>query len=133
MYALNEFKGKVDMGTKKWHPMLIKLMNFAVNDPKLARKLVKEHPEVLNLRTAIGETALHYLAIENYSDAVQLLIDLGADVNVENEFGKTVLHEAIICDAQPTIAILKSAGAKDNGKHGTARPFKFVKKKTVQE
>src|SRR3954470_25039144 len=78
-----------------WHPLLVKLMQLAVGNPKLARKLVKDHPEVLNLRTGLGETALHYLAVENYADAVELLIDLGADVNVKNEFGKSALQEAI--------------------------------------
>ena len=32
-----------------WHPLLVKLMQFAVGDPKLARKLVKDHPEVLTI------------------------------------------------------------------------------------
>jgi ankyrin repeat protein len=94
-----------------WHPLLIKLIQFAVRDPKLARKLVKEHPEVLNLRTGLGETALHYLAVENYADAVQLLIDLGADVNVTNAFGASALQEAIQVKANETVEVLRRAGA----------------------
>jgi len=86
-------------------------MEFAVGNPKLARKLVKEHPDALNLRTGIGETALHYLAIENYADAVQLLIDLGADVNVKNEFGKSALEEAMQVEAKETVEVLRRAGA----------------------
>lgn len=94
-----------------WHPLLIRLMQFAVSNPKLARKLVKDHPEVLGLRTGIGETALHYLAVENYADAVQLLIDLGAEVNVTNEFGNTALEEAIQVKAAETVEVLRKAGA----------------------
>ena len=41
----------------------MKLMQFAVGNPKLARKLVERHPEVLNLRTGPGETALHCLVV----------------------------------------------------------------------
>jgi ankyrin repeat protein len=94
-----------------WHPLLIKLMRFAVSNPKLARKLVKDLPEVLNLRTGLGETALHYLAVENYADAVQLLIDLGAEVNVKNEFGASALEEAVQVEAKETVNVLRRAGA----------------------
>jgi len=94
----------------QWHPLLVKLMNFAVAHPKLARNLVAEHPEALNLRTGLGETALHYLSVENYADAVQLLIDLGADVNVRNNFGKSPLQEAIQVGATQTVEVLRRAG-----------------------
>jgi ankyrin repeat protein len=98
-------------GKGQWHPLLVKLMQCAVADPKLARKLVADHPEVLNLRTGLGETALHYLAVENYADAVQLLIDLGAEVNVRNEFGSSALEEALMVKAAQTVAVLRRAGA----------------------
>ena len=88
----------------------MKLIKFAVAHPKLARKLVAEHPEVLSLRTGLGETALHYLAVENYADAVQLLIDLGADVNVRNNFGKSPLQEAVQVGAAQTVDVLCRAG-----------------------
>lgn len=94
-----------------WHPLLVKLMRFAILNPKLARKLVQDHPEVLTLRTGLGETALHYLAVENYADAVQLLIDLGADVNVTNDFGASPLAEAVEVKAAKTIDVLRRAGA----------------------
>lgn len=94
-----------------WHPLLVKLMQFAVSNPKLARQLVENHPEVLNLRTGLGETALHYLATENYADAVQRLIDLGADVNVKNNFGASALQEALQVGAKETVQVLRRAGA----------------------
>jgi ankyrin repeat protein len=94
-----------------WHPLLVKLMQFAVNNPKLARKLVRDHPEVLNLRTGLGETALHYLAVENCADAVQLLIELGAEVNVTNQFGASALEEVIRVGANATAEVLQRAGA----------------------
>lgn len=96
---------------RKRHPLLVKLMQFAVRNPKLARKLVKDHPEALTLRNGIGETALHYLAVENYADAVQLLIDLGADANVGNDFGATALQEALQVGANEAAEVLRRAGA----------------------
>ncbi|HEX8910721.1 MAG TPA: ankyrin repeat domain-containing protein [Humisphaera sp.] len=96
---------------KPWHPLLVELVETAVSDPPRARQLVAEHPEALTLRTGIGETALHYLAVENRTDAVRLLIELGAAVNVTNKFGASALAEAIQVGADETIAILRAAGA----------------------
>ena len=97
--------------TAKWHPLYVKLMEFAISKPKLAKKLVAEHPEVLTLRNSIGETALHYLAVENYAEAVQLLIELGASVRTGNDFGRSALAEAIQVGAAETVAVLRRAGA----------------------
>jgi len=89
-------------------------MQFAVRDTKLTRKHVERHPGVLDLRTGLGETALHYLAVENYADAVQLLIDLGAEVNVQNKFGHSALSEALQVNAKETVDVLQRAGAVAN-------------------
>jgi ankyrin repeat protein len=92
-------------------PLLYEFMEAAVHDPERARRLVRSDPHVLNLRTGLGETALHYLAVENHADAVQLLIDFGADVNVVNDFGASPLHEASQVKATATVLVLKNAGA----------------------
>jgi ankyrin repeat protein len=95
----------------EWDPRLLELTQTAVHDPSRARQLVAEDPTVLELRTGIGETALHYLAVENYTDAVRLLIELGAAVNVRNEFGNSAIEEAIQIEAYETAAVLRAAGA----------------------
>jgi ankyrin repeat protein len=95
-----------------WDPLLVELVKAAVFDPPRARQLVADHPNALDLRTRLGETALHYLAIENYVDAVQLLIDLGAQVNVTNEFGASALEEAELAGAADAAATLRRAGAR---------------------
>lgn len=96
---------------EQWDPLLVELMKTAVQDPERARQLVIGQPHVLDLRTGLGETALHYLAVENYADAVQLLIDLGAKVNVTNDFGKTPLEEAESAEAKDAVIVLRRAGA----------------------
>ena len=95
----------------KWPPLLVEFIKAAVNDLPKARALFRDHPEVLELRTGIGETALHYLSVENYAAAVQLLIDLGASVNVTNDFGASPLQEAVRVDAFEAAKVLRSAGA----------------------
>jgi ankyrin repeat protein len=94
-----------------WDPLLVKLVRTAVCDPEQARRVLEEHPEIIELRTGLGETALHYLAIENYAAAVRLLIDLGASVHVTNDFGSSALDEARLAGANDAVAVLEQAGA----------------------
>jgi ankyrin repeat protein len=44
-------------------------------------------------RTGLGETMLHWYAIEGTPDVLQKLIDLGFKVNVQNNFGNTPIME----------------------------------------
>lgn len=92
-------------------PRLVELMKAAVYDHDSARRIIAANPEVLDLRTGLGETALHYLAIENYADAVQLLIDLGARIDVSNDFGRSPLEEAVFAEARDAAEVLRRAGA----------------------
>jgi ankyrin repeat protein len=95
----------------KWDPRLIALMRAAEEGLDSARKLVEADSAILDLRTGLGETALHYLAVENRVEAVQRLIDLGASVNVTNKFGRTPLQEAKYIGASDVVAVLTRAGA----------------------
>ncbi|WP_373716039.1 ankyrin repeat domain-containing protein [Roseateles sp.] len=51
-------------------------------------------PSAIHARTSLGETPLHFLCVENQIDAVQALIQRGADVNTVNEVGSTPLSDA---------------------------------------
>ena len=95
----------------KWNPLLEELIEAAVREPNRARELVKNHPESLELRTGLGETAMHYLAVENYAEAVQLLLELGSNVNTKNMFGQSALLETITVHADEACAVLRRAGA----------------------
>ena len=44
-------------------------------------------------RNGIGETMLHWYAIEGEPDVLQKLIDLGFNVNTQNDFGNTPIME----------------------------------------
>jgi hypothetical protein len=96
-----------------WNLLLVEFVNAAVADPQRTREMVRTHPGILDLRTPIlGETALHWLAVENFYTAVALLIELGADVNVTNEFGYSPLKEARQVNATQTVEVLERAGAR---------------------
>ena len=81
----------MDDGKRKiWH----EFMNACVFTPSEAPGFVTRYPDILSWRDGVGETALHHLAIEDYVEAVRLLIHLGADVNTQCDFGDTPLASA---------------------------------------
>ena len=57
-------------------------------------RLLKAEPDLISVRDGLGETPLHYLAVENQLSAVRALVEHGAEVNTLNECGGTPLSEA---------------------------------------
>ena len=60
---------------------------------KEADVLLSEQPDLISLANDIGETVLHYLAVENNLEAVEWLHKNGADINTRNTFGIPVIFE----------------------------------------
>ena len=58
-----------------------------------------------------GYTALLLAADENHSDVVEVLIDAGADIEVESEQGQSSLHVACRSGALAVVKVLVKAGA----------------------
>ena len=104
----------------------------ATNDPCLAPAALCGHtetvryllclPEVdVNHRDAINNfTALHYAVDEGGVDAVQVLIDAGADINIQNDKGCSPLHNACGTGALDVVKMLVRAGAgvRDTNEEG---------------
>ena len=61
-----------------------------------ASKMVAEKPDVLHVRSGIGETPLHDLAVENHLDGVKWLYEKGSSINTKNEFGTPVIFEVAL-------------------------------------
>ena len=55
--------------------------------------MLRDIPALLHLTSGIGETALHYLAVENDLEGVQWLWSKGSDLNTRNAFGTPALFE----------------------------------------
>jgi ankyrin repeat protein len=72
-----------------------RLIHACFNSLEQATILLKAEPSLLNERTGIGETPLHYLAVENQLEAVQFLHQQGADLNTCDNFGDTPLMHAV--------------------------------------
>ena len=76
-------------------------------------RLLDAEPGLLNTRTGLGETPLHYLAVENNIEAIKALVERkGADVNTLNDFGGSPLSEAASLGYIELVKYLLSVGAK---------------------
>ena len=76
------------------HQEFRQLRNECLTDLPAAIRRVKANPRLLEARNGIGETVMHWLAVENHVDAVQALLEAGAPVDSVNHCGTTVLTEA---------------------------------------
>jgi ankyrin repeat protein len=55
--------------------------------------LLAERPSLIHVCNSIGETVLHFLAVEDDREGVEWLHARGADLNTKNLFGTPVLFE----------------------------------------
>ncbi len=76
------------------------LIDAAISDHDRARVVFSERPEVLKHHEYGGETALHYLAVENHAAAVQFLLSMGVSANSQGRFGESPLQEAVLIHAR---------------------------------
>jgi ankyrin repeat protein len=80
-----------------------------------ADRMLREHPWLLEHPDALGETALHYLAVENYRHAVRYLLSRGANPDPRSRLGNSPLQECTtLCDDfdyRVVVELLLAAGA----------------------
>jgi hypothetical protein len=89
----------------------------ALGDRGLIRTLFKENPDALRRRMSRfedGQTALHFAIQQKRYDILDLLIELGADLEAEDHHGHTALAAAMMRGDAEAIKRLHAAGAKDN-------------------
>jgi ankyrin repeat protein len=81
-----------------------------VFDRSLADGMLRNDPTWIHARSSLDETALHYLAVENYVDAVRYLLSKGANVDGAQENG-TPLTDAAKLGYGEMVALLIAHGA----------------------
>ena len=89
------------------------LLDIAVKDDDFveACHLIKSRKVDFNRVGCNGLTPLHRAAIEGSYECLQLLIDLGANVNARDEIGWTPLHDAVFHGHVNCAMVLLNAGA----------------------
>jgi ankyrin repeat protein len=96
---------------------------IATGDPELVRRVVAEDPQALSRRRSRfeqGQTPLHFaLAAPNATSAktpqyriAEVLIELGADLEAEDDLGRTPLAVAMLQGDLEAMRLLEAAGAK---------------------
>jgi ankyrin repeat protein len=88
---------------------------ISVGDPELIRNLVEENPEVLDRRMSRfehGQTALQFAISRKRYDILELLIELGADLDAEDKNGRTALATAMLEGDREAMSRLHAAGAQ---------------------
>ena len=104
------------------HELIRQFMTAVVEDQAKAELLLVQDRSLVNARWMHDETALHFLAIEGFADAVRFLIGHGADVNTLNEFGDSPLVDVAAVSTNEIARLLLMAGADANG---PATPFRY--------
>lgn len=80
-------------GGPAWHQLRDAL---EANDFSTASSLLGKNSGLIDERNGIGESILHFLAVEDHRPAVEWLHGRGANLNVANEFGTPLLFEVAL-------------------------------------
>lgn len=78
---------------------------------ELAEKLLGAAPYLLSLRNSLGETALHFLAVENDMEGVSWLHSKGAAIDTKSEFGTPAIFEVAQLEYKELLAWFIRKGA----------------------
>lgn len=62
-------------------------------DLRTASTLIEDNPALLSERNTIGETVLHFLAVENSLPGIEWLHARGSSLDTKNKFGTPLLFE----------------------------------------
>src|SRR5216683_7597931 len=75
-------------------PLWYELRNaVCIREFDLAEKILATNPGLMLLRDGMGETVLHFLAVENDSKGVSWLHSRGFDLDTKNDFGTPAIFE----------------------------------------
>lgn len=83
----------------------------AMHDRQFAEKMLAQCPNLINEQDGVGETALHYCAIEGSTEAVTWLISKGASVNTRTHSNSTPMIHAAQLGQLEVCKVLLKAGA----------------------
>ena len=99
------------MPEPKVDPRFYPFRDAVRSDLQVAAAMLADDPRIIHLRNGIGETTLHFLAVENCLPEVAWLIEHGAEVDTQNHFRQTPLMEAASLGLLDMCKLLISGGA----------------------
>lgn len=99
------------MPDRKIDPRFYAFRDTVRTNLQAAAEMLAADPEVIRLRNSIGETTMHYLAVENCPQEVAWLIARGAEVDTQNQFQQTPLMEVAALGLLNICRLLVARGA----------------------
>ncbi|KAL4914745.1 ankyrin repeat-containing domain protein [Aspergillus aurantiobrunneus] len=82
---------------------------------ELKERLPDSSPDEINqIDLDMGQAALHWAVADQAEETVRLLISHGANINLQNRYGRTPLHLAVMESSWETAQMLLQAGADPN-------------------
>jgi|GEM_PF-2021845 len=87
------------------------LRDALLEDVAAALERIRADRTLLDVRSGLGETLLHWFAVEYREDIVKALLDLGASVDPTNHFYSTPFAEAAQLQNQSMCSLLLKHGA----------------------
>src|SRR6185503_6608928 len=88
---------------------------LSIGDATLVRKVVRDNPKALDRRMSHFEgrrTPLHFAIWRKRYDLLDLLIELGANLEARDEQGRTPMVEAMLASDRDAMTRLHKAGAR---------------------
>jgi len=92
-------------------PRFYELRDLLLHDMGAALKSIHADKSLLDVRSGLGETLLHWFAIECHEDIVRALAGMGAEIDPQNSSGNTPLFEAALILRDSMCRLLFSLGA----------------------
>ena len=89
-----------------------------------AAALLARQPSLRSVVDGMGETVLHYLAVENDQQGVSWLASEGFDINTRNVFGTPVVFEVAQLDYRDLLQWFISNGADLKSRDGDGKNIK---------
>ena len=99
------------MKTEDCRARFYEIRDAYLTDVGAASLAVSTDRTLLDVRSGIGETVLHWLVVEDVIHAVESLIACGAEVDTKNDFGATPLMEAASLGYEDMCRLLLTHGA----------------------
>jgi ankyrin repeat protein/thiol-disulfide isomerase/thioredoxin len=90
------------------------------------KSILDKDPAMINARDGEAQTALYCTAFGGHKEAVELLIDNGADIEARNNMGYTALHAAARADRREVVKLLLAKGANINARSDLGRTCLYL-------
>ena len=92
-------------------PLMITISNDDPSDIRIGVPFLINHGADPNIQDKLGNTALHFAAVNNSREVIEMLLEAGALIDAQNVLGDTALHRAAQEYAIDGVEVLIDHGA----------------------